>query len=389
MSFGRALLEDPYTTDDVTSGAPIMPSLTRGATEVFLRKAVKEGRHNVVFKTGTVSGFRSKGSDLGSVTVKVDGVEEQVEANFVIDATGPSQMSYSKWLRNAGFSLPSDLRVEYDPILRYAASVWTIPSHLHPTWPAPGGFKCGFTYNMSGDAGAGEPRSFGFAIAENNQMVITIGGASVSDLPTSLTQLRAYANDLYGARIIPDWVWQLFDFMEEHEEECRPFWVDSRIPPMSWVQWLKIANKGTLPKNWIAVGDANMTLNPLTAQGIYKTCIDSTTLDAVLRSIPSSSFNLPNIPALFYGRQNPRVSSIWDGGRAVDYGYPTTIPVQGEDLSHNSWIRKYGRACIILAQDDAKLRSVWWHVAMQLSPGTDLFAPWIVLKVARYQLFGW
>ncbi|KAG8902023.1 hypothetical protein FRC01_009691, partial [Tulasnella sp. 417] len=311
MTFGRISLADPYATDDVTSGVPVMPCLTRGATEVILRKAVKEGCSNVEFKTGTVSGFRSKGSELGSVAVKVGGVEEQVEAAFVVDATGPSQMSHSKWLRNAGFSLPSDLRVEYDPILKYAASVWTIPSHLHSKWPAPGGFKSGFIYNMSGDAESGDPRCFGFAMAEHNQMVITIGGSSVTNLPTSSSQLRAYASDVYGARTIPDWVWKLFDFMEEYEEECKPFWVESRIPPMSWVQWHKIANGGVLPRNWIAVGDANMTLNPLSAQGIYKACVDSTTLDAVLRSIPvSSSSNLPNIPALFYGRQNPRVSSI-------------------------------------------------------------------------------
>lgn len=137
------------------------------------------------------------------------------------------------------------------------------------------------------------------------------GGASVSNLPHSLPELRAYAKDLHGAKSIPDWVWQLFDFMEEHEEECNPFWVDSPIPPLSWVQWNKIAQDGTLPRNWIAVGDATMTLNPLYGQGIYKACVDSSTLDTVLRSISSSSYRLSNIPALFYKRLNPRISSLW------------------------------------------------------------------------------
>lgn len=167
-----------------------MPCLTREATEVFLRKAVKESRPNVVFKTGTVSGVLSQEKGLTGVTVRENGVEKQEQADFVIgkllkalkirkhisllrintlDATGPSQVSYSKWLRSAGFSLPSDLRLEYDPILRYAASVWTIPEHLHSKWPVPWGFKCGYTYTLSPDAALGDPKTLGFAMAENNQ----------------------------------------------------------------------------------------------------------------------------------------------------------------------------------------------------------------------------
>lgn len=137
------------------------------------------------------------------------------------------------------------------------------------------------------------------------------GGASIPNLPHSVSELRAYANDLHGVKSIPDWVWRLFDFMEEHEEECKPFWADSRIPPLSWVQWHKIANDGALPRNWIAVGDATMTLNPLYGHGIYKACVDATTLNAVLHSIPASSPKQPNLPALFYKKATPRISSLW------------------------------------------------------------------------------
>lgn len=82
---------------------------------------------------------------------------------------------------------------------------------------------------------------------------------------------------------------------------------------MSWVQWHKVAKTGALPRNWIAVGDANMILNPFSAQGIYKACVDATTLNAVLHSVPASSFTgkLPNVSGLFYQKQNPRVSSLW------------------------------------------------------------------------------
>ncbi|KAG9048359.1 hypothetical protein FS837_000162 [Tulasnella sp. UAMH 9824] len=389
MCFGGIDLKDPDPEEDGIADASITACLSREATEVVLRKALKESRPNVTFKTGVVSGFLGEGIGLAGVTVRANGAEEQVKADFVIDAAGPSQMSYSKWLGNAGFSVPSDLRLQYDAILRYTASTWTIPTHLHSKWPAPGGFKCGLVYTMSCDAESGDPKVLGFTLVENNQMLVMFGGASVSNLPHSLPELRAYAKNLHGVKSIPDWVWQLFDFMEEHEEECKPFWVDSSIPPLSWVQWQKIAQDGILPRNWIAVGDATMTLNPLYGQGIYKACVDSTTLDTVLRSISSSSYRLSNIPALFYKRLNPRISSLWDGGRANDYGWPTTIPVPGEDLSHNSWIRKYVRSCMMVARNDPEVLSIWWRVALMINPGTDIFAPWIALKVARYQLLGW
>lgn len=84
MSYGGLDLKDPYTDEDAASGAPIMPCLTREATEVFLRKAVKESRPNVVFKTGTVSGFLAQEKSLTGVTVRENGVERQEQANFVI-----------------------------------------------------------------------------------------------------------------------------------------------------------------------------------------------------------------------------------------------------------------------------------------------------------------
>ncbi|KAG9018813.1 hypothetical protein FRB90_009283 [Tulasnella sp. 427] len=311
MCYGGVDLKDPYADGGDTLGVSTTACLSREGTEAVLRKAVKESRSNISFKTGLVTGFIGDGERLAGVTVRVDGSEEQVKADFVIDATGPSQMSFSKWLANAGFSLPSELRIEYDPVIRYTASTWIIPKHLHSKWPVPWGLKCGLIYTMSADAETGDPKCIGFAMAENNQMLITLGGCDVSDLPHSPVELRSYAKSLHGTKSVPEWIWQLFDFMEEYEEECMPFWVDYRIPPMSWVQWHKIANEGTLPKNWIAVGDANMVLNPLYAQGIYKTCVDATTLDSILRSIPSSASKLPNLSALFYKKQNPRVSSLW------------------------------------------------------------------------------
>ncbi|KAG8918859.1 hypothetical protein FRC01_001616 [Tulasnella sp. 417] len=307
MGYGGIYLKDPHLTDDITSGVPLMLNLTREATEAVLRKAVMETRPNVTSKSGTVSGFLGDEGFLSGVTVKVGDMEETEQADFVIDATGPAQMSYSKWLRAAGFPIPSDLRIEYDPMQRYTTCIWTIPPHLQSKWPVPGGFKPGLVWMMSCDFELGDPRAIGFALKERNQLFVNLGGAAVPSLVHSMAELRSYTQSLRVANSVPDWIWKLYDFLEDHEEELKPFWVDARIPPMNWVQWHKIAGKSTaLPRNWVSVGDANMILNPLYGHGVFKACVEATTLDCVLRSISPASWEASHIPTRFFERQVPR-----------------------------------------------------------------------------------
>lgn len=390
MGYGGIYLKDPHLTDDITSGVPLMLNLTREGTEVVLRKAVMETRSNVTFKSGTVSGFLGDEGFLSGVTVKVGDTEERELADFVIDATGPAQMSYSKWLRAAGFQIPSDLRVEYDPIQRYTTCIWTIPPHLQSEWPVPGGFKPGLVWTMSGDFELGDPRAIGFALKERNQLFVNLGGAAVPSLVHSMAELRSYTQSLRVANSVPDWIWQLYDFLEDYEEELKPFWVDARVPPMNWVQWHKITGKNTvLPRNWLPVGDTTMILNPIYGHGVFKACVDVTTLDSVLRSTSSASWKGSHLPTMFFKRQLPRIRSLWEISRANDYGWPTTIPVAGEALTHHAWLRKYVRSCIRIARDDPAVRSAWWYGLMLLAPGTDLFSPAIAVKVLRYTLFGW
>ncbi|KAG8909668.1 hypothetical protein FRC00_009679, partial [Tulasnella sp. 408] len=307
VGYGGIYLKDPHTTDDINSGVPLMLNLTREATEVVLRKAVMESRPNVTFKSGTVTGFLGSEASLSGVTVRVGGTEEQELADFVIDATGPAQMSHSKWLRAAGFPIPPDLRIEYDPIQRYTTCTWTIPPHLKDKWPVPGGFKHGMVWTMSSDFALGDPKALGFSLKDRDQLSVNLGGAAVPSLVHSVAELRSFTQSLSVANSVPDWMWQLYDFLEEYEEELKPFWVDTRVPPMNWVQWHKATGQNSvLPRNWLPIGDATMVLNPFYSHGVFKACIDVTTLDSVLRSTSPASWKASHIPTLFFKIQPPR-----------------------------------------------------------------------------------
>ena len=75
----------------------------------------------------------------------------------------------------------------------------------------------------------------------------------------SIEDVRAYTRDLNGSHLIEPWLWDLFDVLESHMEECRPYYADATVGPLSWIKY----HEAQLPKNFLAVGDSNMKLNPV------------------------------------------------------------------------------------------------------------------------------
>jgi hypothetical protein len=53
---------------------------------------------------------------------------------------------------------------------------------------------------------------------------------------------------------------------------------------------------------------------------------------------------------LFWQRQHNRVGGIWDQTRAEDYGFETTVPVDGERQDFGSHIRWYTQNLIAIGR---------------------------------------
>ncbi|KAG8913449.1 26S proteasome regulatory subunit 8, partial [Tulasnella sp. 417] len=395
LRYGGVYSEDPH--HDAGDQRALTLGVTREAAETLIRRCLRLTRPNVTFKTGTVTKFIREGDRLGGVAVRTQGGEVEEWADFVVgtrtlpwfstapewstnhnapDASGPTQLSFTKALNAAGFPVSPDLRQEYNPGMRYGTAIWTLPEHVRAKWPVPGGYELGLILNMTPDWASGESRVFYLLNLERNQMHITTGGWNFAESPHSIAELRIYVKSLYGQENLPDWAWTLLDFLEEHEEVCSPFHAEAKVGPLNWIRWHQAKD---LPPNFIAVGDAIMKLNPVYGQGITKACLDATTLDAVLRRIPSA-LPLSNVSKSFFDREAPRVQGLWDGTKANDYGFPTTEPAQGEDLSQNAFMRWWGRECLILGREDPSIHATWWDANMMIAPGTDLFSPWVVAK---------
>ncbi|KAG8895307.1 hypothetical protein FRC00_007625, partial [Tulasnella sp. 408] len=314
LRYGGVYYED--LLEDVGDKKSLTLGITREAAETLIRRSLRLSRPNVAFKTGTVTGFIRDGDRLGGVAVRTEAGEVEERADFVVgaqipvvpcsrlelsanlntpDASGPTQLGFTKALNSAGFPVSPDLRVEYNPGMRYNTAVWRLPEHVQAKWPVPGGYELGVVLNMTPDSQTGEFRIFVILNMECDQTLILTGGWNNAESPHSVEGLRIYVKSLYGQENLPDWIWTLLDFLEEHEEECSPFHAEAKAKD--------------LPPNFVAIGDAIMKLNPIYGQGTTKACIDVTTLDATLRRIPST-LPLPNASKPFFNREAARVQGL-------------------------------------------------------------------------------
>lgn len=209
----------------------------------------------------------------------------------VPDATGPAQSSYHRWLKNAGFSpLPTSLQDEYDPCLSYAQAVYTLPDKLLPEVEKlfPYGLTPGSLLSNVPEPASGEMRVLYLYWTEDShrksvrysfdvellshfsllllliELIIASGGwgATKEQRPHRLDEIREYTKTLDNAKATPPWIFKLFDLLEEYESECSPWVIDFQPGKMSFIKYHE-AQKGTLPSNWVAVGDAAVKLNPI------------------------------------------------------------------------------------------------------------------------------
>jgi len=117
---------------------------------------------------------------------------------------------------------------------------------------------------------------------------------------------------------------------------------------------------------------------------------DAVTLDACLRNV-SSTVALPkNFSRGFYEKQAARTRDMWQSTKDRDYMWSGTTRWVGDDMyAEDGKFRRLVMGQIMrLCPKDPQVYSSLWHVMALLAPPTDLFAPWLCVRVARQYFFG-
>lgn len=207
---------------------------------------------------------------------------------------------------------------------------------------------------------------------------------------------------IHGLRPIPSWFLSVLNnFVDQestgeqpthdHAAICEPSSSASSSgssqlcsAPMTLVKYHENVD---LPSNFIALGDAWMRLNSINGQGLAKTGLEATTLDATLRASSSLDISAP-----FYRRLTPRVLRAWTSQKISDAKLETSEPVQLPGSPPNmmdnlmtACTKGIGRRMLA---GDRDVASRVMGISAWVRPPTDLMVPSVLGKVMLDKLLG-
>ncbi|KZS95627.1 hypothetical protein SISNIDRAFT_408595 [Sistotremastrum niveocremeum HHB9708] len=376
---------------------PKLLSVARPSYETLLRKFVRKECENVEFIVGTVTGINSDpshqadgfGRRVRSVNIRSkDGVETTEPVLLVVDCTGPT-MAGLKWINAPDKSLqvPKDV---YDPQMHYTTCEFEVDPAIMEKVEFPGGYINARAFYVGLPDSRIERRTMLMFRRENSTRklyLISCGGWDVTDRPRSVDDIRTFLKQIKGAEPIPTYIFQILDALEDNGCDASATFHDDRCPPCYFVKYHEVADR--LPTNLISLGDSVMRLNPVRGQGCTKAMLGAATLSGLLHQcqplldIHTATQVLPhNFAKTFYKTQFKRIESLWIETKADDYGWDTTVPVEGETLKDGAFLRWYARHFVDLTTKNEYAAAVLFNSSMFIAPASDVISPRIALMVA-------
>ncbi|KAF8219398.1 hypothetical protein L208DRAFT_1418297, partial [Tricholoma matsutake] len=247
---------------------------TRHGFETLLRRLVIGNKEypNIEQIVGTVTGIIPSQNDptrLRGVSIRTNKGDEVLSASLVIDCSGMVAAGL-KWLQNSGFGMTnvhskSDdvqplqrFKITYNPNIRYVTFQFTITPALAERLPIPGGYHNSRAIYTCISGGKVDPKIIGIMRTEWDILVLACGAQGGVESPRNLDEVKAFARDVTVTKAIPEWCFQLLD--ELHDVEYSVPISTVRLPPLSYIRYHQAPD---LPKNWIAIGDSVMKVNPI------------------------------------------------------------------------------------------------------------------------------
>lgn len=358
---------------------------SRRMLETLVRRAVSTSSPTIQFVQGLVTDFRvAPDGRICAVAVRrSDGSVEELQCELVADCTGNTQAGYKCLSRALPGVFPAGLRDEYNPKLNFTTFEFPAPPNFEEQLRTVG------LHNHKGQAvdtqesawfhiHAPDPdldyRTIFLGRTDRGRIVGGVGGWA-SEVPVTLEGLRDYVGRVVAAQPVPDYVFNIFDLLEPVKDECTVF--PARVTSCSRIYYERAP--AVVPRNFVALGDSNMRLNPRSGEGVTKCALGAITLDGVLRDCPdprSSEFS-----RTYFNRLAIRAGHLWEGSKWGDYARSTTVPVHGESRDEGAVFRWFmGRLNSVMARDPYTAE-VFWTTLQFLAPPTDMAHPWIIAQV--------
>lgn len=335
------------------SGLVSVPA-TRPVLEHHVRMRVQDipnvtflERHDVLGLETTAGGDRVTGAWIAARGIAAG--ERLVLADLVVDATGRGSRTPA-WLAGLGYERPAEEKVKIG--LAYTTRHYRLNSDPFGSdlaiIPAatPENPRGAFFYPTPGD---------------RSRVELSLTGMLGDHPPTDPEGFLEFARSVP----VPD----IYEAVRDAEPLDDP--VSFRFPASVWRHYERLTR---FPERLLVLGDAVCSLNPLYAQGMTVTALETLTLRDHLRD-----GRMPD-PRTFFHDIAKVIASPWEFSAGADLGYPG---VEGRRTAKvrmaNAYVAKLQQAAV----HDPRLTDAFIRAAGLVDPPSALMRPANVVRVLR------
>jgi 2-polyprenyl-6-methoxyphenol hydroxylase-like FAD-dependent oxidoreductase len=303
-----------------------------------------------------VTGVRLRSRDGGA---NATGPATDLPADLVVDASG-RQSRAPQWLAELGYQPPAETSI--NSLLGYASRQYVIPD----------GFQADWRMLVINAKPPGNARSGALVPIEGGRWMVALIGAGRDYPPTDDAGFLEFARRLRSPLlyetikdakpISPIYSFRNTDNRRRHFERLR--------------RW---------PEQFLVIGDASCTFNPIYAQGMTVTAMTAVALDHILAEHWRRSDTDPLGRARRAQRQVARTSAgAWTMATTEDLRYPWT---KGGRLDLSTRImHRYADRVLEVANGNPKVNTAFVNVVNLRHPPTSLLRPRVLLAVlARHR----
>ncbi|HEY0640005.1 MAG TPA: FAD-dependent monooxygenase [Pseudonocardiaceae bacterium] len=334
-------------------GLPCL-SVFRPKLEAYVRSRVQKIPNITVIEQTDIVGIVASEDRTRIVGARVQSQEQGstervLHADLVVDATGRGSRT-PVWLEELGYQRPEEEKIKIG--LAYTTQQFKLPFDV---------FQGDLSINPVG--GPDMPRGAIFSrLSESDPLhaSLTLTGMVGDHPPADREGFLAFAKTLPAKEI--------YEAVKDAEPLTEA--VTFRFPASQRRRYDKLSS---MPGNFVVLGDAACSYNPLYGQGMGVAAIEGTTLREHLRRGPLE-------PLKFQRDIAKVIAAAWEVGANGDLQFPQ---VEGKRTLKAKLGNAYNAKVIMAGMLDAEITNKFFRVACFIDPPTVLLRPATMLKVFR------
>lgn len=300
------------------------------------------------FETANVTGLSRHRHDTVEVRCQCGARSFRYTADLVVDASGRGTRS-AQWLQEAGWPVVEQTQLGID--IAYASARFRLQAHQAPAVPQ-------ILYRGP----VPQTRRTGLlARIEHDQWLVTLVGRLGEVPPADEAGFLAFAGTLPTPA--------LHELLStgERVSEIQTF----RVPVSLRRHYERLP---ALPTNWLAVGDAICSFNPLYGQGMSVAALQVQAMQELLgsRAADHPANALHGLVPEYFRHASRAIDDAWTLAARQDLAFPETRGVRPPDLAERA---RYGAALETMIPEDPQLHRLLADVFNLIRPMSALDTP--------------